>query len=62
MKKVEVKAEERAERIKKYVERYTSTPWQGFTIDQVSVWALWATIAVSVFLYCTVTAVTLAVR
>lgn len=62
MRKVEIVAEEKAEQIKKIVERYNVSPWQNFTLDQLSVWTVWLTLAVSFFLFCTVSVVTLAVR
>ena len=54
--------EHKEARKKELIDRYTATPFRSFTIDQVSVWALWLTLAASVFLFCTVSAVMLAVR
>lgn len=47
---------------KEIVARYNETPWKAYGLDQLSVWVLWATIASSLFLFCTVSAVVLAVR
>lgn len=60
--KVEIVSEEKEQRKKELIEKYTATPWKTYTIDQLSVWAVWLTVAVSVFLFCTVSAVVLAVR
>lgn len=59
--KIEITEEGKELRKKELIEKYTATPWR-FTIDQLSVWALWLTLAGSLFLYCTVKAVILAIH
>lgn len=55
-------AEAKDERKKKIIDRITAMPWNPYGIDQWTIWVLWATAAVSFFLFCTVSAVELAVR
>lgn len=47
---------------KERVQKYSILPWKKITLDQATVWILWLTAMVSVFLFFTVSAVMLAVR
>lgn len=62
VRKVEITEEEKSVRVKKIIDRFVETPWKRYGIDQLSVWMIWGTLAVSAFLYCTVSAVMLALR
>lgn len=59
--KVIVEEAEIAERRKELIEKFTAMP-MGFTIEQWSVWMMWGTVVASVFLYCTVSAVMMAIH
>lgn len=60
--KVEIEDETKTERRKEIVARFNETPWHKYGLDQLSVWVLWFTLMASLFLFCTVKAVVLAVR
>ncbi len=59
--KIEVQQEEQEAKRKEIIDRFVITPWHHYGIDQLSVWFAWVTVCASVFLYCTVKAVALAV-
>jgi len=59
--KVQIESEEKQQRVKEIISRFTEMPWNRYGIDQLSVWVVWFTLAASFFLFCTVSAVILAV-
>lgn len=62
MRSVQVQITQAIEKRKEIIARYNETPWKKYGVDQLSVWAVWFTLAVSLFLFCTVSAVVMAVR
>ncbi len=61
--KVKVEEEAKEVRRKELVERFVLSPFnQAYRMDQLSVWAIWLTVVVSVFLFSTVSVVVLALR
>ena len=60
--KVAIVEEGKAQRREELIARFVETPWHKYRLDQLTVWVLWATLAASLFLFCTVSAVVWAVR
>lgn len=59
--KIQITEEEKELRKKELIAKYTATPWR-YTIDQLSVWAVWCALAGGLFLFVTVKAVVLALQ
>jgi len=58
---VKEKEQERTDKIEKIITRYNVTPL-GYQVDQMAFWFLCFLVASSVFLFCTVSVVRLALR